>query len=174
MASTPQLLSGARGLILNGTNILAITTDITINVRHNVRPTYVLGDMNAAAIDSITYDVDVSIGRVIPMNSAHANTDLPAGTVTGSNAEISAISVGLEPVLATMISANDINIILQDRVTGATIGSVQGCRFSGRSMSTNATDIASERLNFVGIYDAGYAGQGGTPDNSATGGYGVS
>jgi hypothetical protein len=186
MASNPQLLSGARGVILSGTNALAIATDITINVRHNVTPTFVIGDMNAAAIDSLAYDVDVSIGRVIPVNSANA-TPNPSKTppVAGSNQStgsfdgapsvtaISAIGLGLEETIAAITSAADLYIVLQDRVTGATIASVQGCRFSGRTQSMNANAIATERLSFVGIYDAGYTGTNGTPDNTATGGYGL-
>lgn len=176
----PQLLSGARGQIYNGTTLLAVATDITVNVRHNVRPTYVIGDENAAAIDSLAYDVDVSIGRVIPVNLTSDATNSvppaavpPGPAVTSTENKISAISLGLEAVLNTVISAPDIYIVLQDRVTGATIASVQGCRFSGRTQSMNANDIANERLNFVGIYDGGYAAPGGTAENSATTGYGL-
>lgn len=169
--ASPQLLSGARGLIKNGAVTLAIATDITVNVRHNVRPTYVIGDMNAAAIDSLAYDVDVSVGRVIPVNAKNADSD--KGKVTGTNAEISSIGLRLEAILAKIISASDINIVLQDRVTSAIIASVKGCRFSGRTQSMNANDIANERINFIGIYDAGYSATGGPSDNSATDGYGL-
>lgn len=165
--ANPQLLSGARGLIFKGQTAIAVATDITVNVRHSVRPTFVVGDMNAAAIDSLSYDVDVSVGRVIPVNKVDADasaTNTPS--VAGSNSEISAISLGMEVVIAAMTSASDIVIALQDRVTGAYIASVQGCRFSGRTQSMNANDIANERINFVGIYDAGYAGASGNPDNT--------
>lgn len=169
MSANPQLLSGARGLIFQGTTALAVATDISVNVRHTVRPTFVVGDMNAAAIDSISYDVDVSVGRVIPMNTSAANGDATATPpVTGTNGEISAIALGLEAILATITSASDITIALQDHVTGAYIASVQGCRFSGRTQSMNANDIANERLTFVGIYDSGYAAAAGNPDNTAT------
>ena len=175
MSTNPQLLSGARGLIYQGKNVLAVATDITVNVRHAVRPTYVVGDMNAAAIDSLTYDVDVSVGRVIPVNTSSASGDATqTPTVVGTNAEISAISLGMEVVIAAMTSSSDITIALQDRVTGAYIASVQGCRFSGRTQSMNANDIANERLTFVGIYDAGYQGASGDPDNTASQiGYGL-
>jgi hypothetical protein len=165
--SNPQLLSGARGVIFKGQTALAVATDITVNVRHTVRPTFVLGDMNAAAIDSLSYDVDVSVGRVIPVNTQNADAgaaNRPA--VAGSNAEISAVSLGLETVIAAMTSSSDITIALQDRVSGAYIASVQGCRFSGRTQSMNANDIANERINFVGIYDAGYASASGGSDNT--------
>jgi hypothetical protein len=171
--ANPQLLSGARGLIKNGSQTLAIATDITVNIRHNVRPTHVVGDMNAAAIDTLAYDVDVSIGRVIPVNAFNADADLAARKVTGNDSEVSSIEIGLEPVLNVITSAQDINIVLQDRVTEATIASVKGCRFSGRTQSMNANDIANERINFVGIYDAGYSASGGSPSNSATDGYGL-
>lgn len=173
MASRPQLLSGARGLIKNGSTVLAVATDITVNTRHNVRPTYTIGDMNASAIDTLSYDVDVSVGRVIPVNAKDSDANLQSGTETGRTGTITAIELGLETVIALMTSADDLNIVLQDRVTGATIASVKGCRFSGRTESMNATDIANERLNFTGIYDAGYSAPGGLPDNSATDGYGL-
>jgi hypothetical protein len=173
--ANPQLLSGARGVIKNGESVLAFATDITVNVRHNVRPTYVMGRMNAGAIDSLSYDVDVSVGRVIPVNAKDADYD-PANTPNTEVREssISAISVGLEAIIAQMVASGDLNIVLTDRATGATISSVKGCRFTGRSMSMNANDVASERLTFQGIYDAGYTGTGGgQPENSATDGYGV-
>jgi hypothetical protein len=173
MSSRPQLLSGARGLIKNGATVLAVATDITVNTRHNVRPTYVVGDMNAAAIDTLSYDVDVSVGRVIPINAAGADANPPAGTVAPRATTITAIELSLETVIALMTSATDLNIVLEDRVTGATIASVRGCRFSGRTESMNATDVATERLNFTGIYNSGYSAPGGTPDNAATDGYGL-
>lgn len=186
--SNPQLLSGARGIIFQGQTALAVATDISVNVRQSVRPTFVVGDMNAVAIDSLAYDVDVSVGRVIPVNTAQANaSSTSTPPVTGTNGPnagsfegqttataISAIGLGLEQVIATMVSASDIVIALQDRVTGAFIASVQGCRFSGRTQSMNANDIANERLTFVGIYDAGYQPANGTGDNTASAlGYGL-
>lgn len=175
MSANPQLLSGARGLIFQGTTVLAVATDISVNVRHTVRPTFVMGDMNAAAIDSLSYDVDVSVGRVIPVNTSSASADPTKDPkVVGNNAEISAISLGLEQVIAQITSSSDIVIALQDRVTGAYIASVQGCRFSGRTQSMNANDIANERLTFVGIYDSGYQPSSGNPDNTvAQLGYGL-
>lgn len=186
MSTNPQLLSGARGVIYNGKIALAIATDISVNVRHAVRPTFVVGDMNAAAIDSLSYDVDVSIGRVIPVN-LFSTTPNPAGTppVAGSNQStgsydgapsataISAIGLGLEATIASMITAKDLNIVLQDRVTQQTIASVQGCRFSGRTQSLTANDLANERLTFVGIYDSGNTNAVAPNAQSAITGYGV-
>lgn len=162
--ASPQLLSGARGLIqaLNTDTgqfeTLAFSTDITVNVRQGVRQTYVVGRMNPGAIDSLTYDVDVSIGRVVPVNK----TATGEGPVTADSARQStatALGIGLEPLIQTFIESEDISIAVQDKVTGVYISSVRNCRFSGRSLGINANDIAQERLNFVGIYDTGYDGE---------------
>lgn len=162
----PQLLSGARGLIkrynpnTGAYDALAFATDITVNVRVGENATYVVGSMNPATIDPTSYDVDVSIGRVIPMNAPDSQNPR-SSTVT-------AIGIGLETIISQMVSAEDLVIALQDKVTGKYISSVNGCRFAGRSIRTGATDIGAESINFVGIYDTGYDGE-----NGAQTGYGL-
>lgn len=196
MASRPQLLTGARGVIdLTRTTdagpvtkTVAFSTDITINVRHTVKQTFTIGDMNASAIDSISYDVDVSVGRVVPVTTVDADSSVQNGAPPSSGAAlqegsiggtgiqdttISAIAIGFEEVLNLIRSADDIVIRITDRNSGMDIGRVSGCRFSGRSMTMNAGDTATERLNFTGIYDAGMKVGAGPSDNSATDGYGV-
>ncbi len=161
--ANPQLLSGARGLIQKFNRetgqfeTLAFATDISVNERAGVRQTWVMGSMNPAAIDPLSIDVDVSIGRVVPVN----NPD-------GSNKNPSAIAAGLETVINQMVSAEDLNIALQDKVTGKYILSVKNCRFAGRTFGTNAGDVANERFAFTGIYDSGY-----DSENTATDGYGL-
>lgn len=168
--ANPQLLTGARGLIQRydpdkGDYItIAFATDITVNIRQGVRTTYVVGRMNAGAIDSLTYDVDVSIGRVIPVSESlpefneGGNPQIPS---TSQN--ITAIDLGLEKFVASMNTSEDLQISLQDKVTGQYVSDVKGCRFAGRSHNTNAGDITRERLNFVGIYDAGNDGENAAP-----------
>jgi len=162
----PQLLSGARGLIqrLNTETgefeTVAFATDINVNVRQSVRPTYVVGRMNAAVIDSLNYDVDVSMGRVVPVNASNAAFDQGSNPQLAPRADgASALSQGLEPLINTFVSSEDLTIALQDKVTGQYISAVRNCRFAGRSLGTNAGDVASERLNFVGIYDTGVNGE---------------
>lgn len=185
MAANPQLLTGARGLIqrVNSLGVfetIAFSTDISVNIRHGVRPTFVVGKMNAGAIDSITYDVDVSVGRVIPMQQATPDpsqvtvgTDGAAKVASTTNAE-TAIGIGMEELINAMVSAGDLQIALQDKVTETFPMRVQNCRFAGRSINSNAGDISNERLRFIGIYDAGQMlGTDGTPENSAIIGYGL-
>jgi hypothetical protein len=183
MAANPQLLTGARGLIQrvnsNGTfETIAFSTDISVNIRHGVRPTFVVGKMNAGAIDSITYDVDVSVGRVIPMQQASpaaasvgVGSDGASTVLSTTNVE-TAIGIGLEELINAMVSADDLQIALQDKVTETFPMRVQNCRFAGRSINSNAGDISNERLRFIGIYDAGQQIDG-APENSAIIGYGL-
>lgn len=192
MATRPQLVSGARGLIqaLNddGTIInLGFATDINVNVRHSVKPTYVMGEMNAAAIDSLTYDVDCSIGRVIPVNASDAAVDSGgnppvaprSSTVTSRDIGLEANSGGTHTTgtaagfFNDMIFTGELNIVLQDRVTGAYIASVKSCRFAGRTLNNTSGDLSNERLNFVGIYDTGYIAKNGQPRQAPEMGYGV-
>lgn len=181
--ANPQLLTGARGLIqridsAGNLETIAFATDISVNIRHGVRPTFVVGKMNAGAIDSITYDVDVSVGRVIPTQQASPDPSQVGvgndGTTTvdsTTNVE-TAIGIGLEELIASMVSAEDLQIALQDKVTEAYPIRVQNCRFAGRSFNSNAGDISNERLRFVGIYDAGQQIDGAS-ENDAVIGYGL-
>lgn len=189
--TTPQLLSGARGIVSvtyrddSGnafTKTLAVALDISVNVRESVRETYVMGELNPVALDPVAIDVDCSIGRVIPVNRIDApsgtSTDLTADasgtslnpkvnqTVNSKTSAASAIQLGLEETINRILSHDTIDIEIKDKITGATIAMVKEARFAGRSISTGAGDVASERLNFVGIYDKGYGSE-----NSATSGY---
>lgn len=184
MAAKPQLLTGARGLIQklvdNNYQTIAFATDISVNVRHGVRPTYVVGRMNAGAIDSLTYDVDVSIGRVIPVHKNGANAadgiefDEKTGkiTETSTTAVHTAIGAGLERIITEIVSADDLVIALEDKVTKKKVANVIGCRFAGRGFNSNAGDLSNERLRFVGIYDAG-AKIDDKQENTAVTGYGL-
>jgi hypothetical protein len=178
----PQLLSGARGVIqfsnpaTGALETLCCATDINVNVRVGVRTTYALGSINGKANDATSYDVDVSIGRVIPMQDASGQTPLgtpwkPASKQgqTALTEAPTAVGIGLEPILSQMTSSQDFTIALYDQVTEKYISSVRGCRFSGRSQGTNAGDVGTERLNYVGIFDAGYS----SDENTANTGYGV-
>lgn len=181
MSAKPQLLTGARGLIqkyvvennVGSYQTIAFATDISVNVRHGVRPTYVVGRMNAGAIDSLTYDVDVSIGRVIPVHKNDAGLDADGKIVETAETTVhTAIGAGLEKVINAIVSADDLVIALEDKITGKKVANVIGCRFAGRGFNSNAGDISNERLRFVGIYDAG-AKVGDAQENTATTGYGL-
>lgn len=184
MATRPQLFSGVRGQFVftkpdGAKTTFAFATDISVSVRHAVRPSYVLGDMNAIAIDSLSYDVDISIGRLVPVNSSDPTKatiktpgapEIEPGQGYGSAETLTtAIKAGLEVSIASILVSNSVDLDIIDRTTGKTIASVKECRFAGRSSSLNAQDVLTERLNFVGIYDAGYDGT----SNSATIGYGL-
>jgi hypothetical protein len=184
MSSQPQLLTGARGVIqvsnpqTGALQTLAFATSISVNVRAGVRPTYVTGRMNAGAIDPLTYDVDVSIGRVIPLQGETAAGPVPAGTpwtppvANGQSAMVeapTAVGSGLEPTIVSMRSAPDLVIAVYDQNTGAYINSVTGCRFAGRGDGLTAGDVGTENLNFVGLWDSGYNAQ----ENTGTAGYGL-
>jgi hypothetical protein len=180
MADKPQLLSGVRGIFQKSnpkTGVLetvAFVTDVSVNRRVGTRVTYVVGRMNGAAIDSLSIDVDVSIGRVIPMSDVQGSAQNPwvppvGSGQTGAKVGPTAIESGLEPTIASMTTNDDFTLAIYDEATGQYVSSVRHCRFAGGSIGMGAGDIASERLQYVGIYDGGYAGT----ENAATTGYGV-
>ena len=158
--------------------MLAFATDITVNIRHTVRPSYVVGEMNAKFIDSLMYDVDASVGRLIPVSRDGAPIDTSAHALevearTGGQHETGQPDQYLDDLIFT----GELNIMLQDRITGKFIANVKGCRFSGRTLNTTSNDVANERLNFIGIYDAGdetFQQAAGAQKQSAEMGYGVS
>jgi hypothetical protein len=140
----PQLFSGARGkLIINGTTTIAYVTEVSVTVNSNVRAVHTFGAPNARSVEPLSTSCSVSIGRVVPVNKP-----------TGEAANTSAINNGIEPIINQMLYAEDISVELQDSITGATIASVKNCRFTGRTLSVGAGNIASERITLMGIYDS--------------------
>lgn len=174
MSVRPQLLSGTRGKIsikdANGTvRTLALIVDVDVSVRASVRETFVMGSENAVSLDPVGIEVDCSVGRVVPVNLPGAELNGNKDGLAGDTAKTSAIALGLEQTIQTMLVSNTIEITLTDKITDRVIASVKEARFAGRSISTGAEGVASERLNFVGIYDSG---NGGT-ENVTTTGYGL-
>lgn len=155
MANKPQLLSGARGqLKVNGV-VMAFVTDISIDVSHSVRAVHTFGAPNARSVEPLQAGpCSVSIGRVIPVNDSK-----------GAAIDTSMIKEGVEPSILNMLQTEDITIDLFDKITGASYASVRNCRFANRSMSVSASNLASERISLIGIYDAGSASSG-APNNT--------
>ena len=155
MSNKPQLLSGARGqLKINGGTPLAYVTDVSIQYSVSVRPIHTFGSINARSVEPLqTAPVQISIGRVIPVNDA-----------SGATKDTSNISNGIEPVINQMLKADDITVELVDKITGKTIASIKNCRFAGSSKSISASQLATERIQLMGIYDDGGDGKN-TPHN---------
>lgn len=145
----PQLLSGARGQVKVSGKILAYVTDVSIDAPAQVRAVHTFGSINARSVEPLqSGPCTVSLGRVIPVNKAD-----------GTPIDSSAIAENIEPTIIAMLTADDITVELTDKVTGKTYASVQNCRFAGRSFSLSASNLASERISLMGIYDAGAGGQ---------------
>jgi len=175
MSHKPQLFSGARGVIKYGKGTtfktLAIAVDISVNTREQLRPTYVVGRIEPISIEPIGIDVDCSIGRIIPVNAFNA---LATGDelAAESTSRVTAIDISLEEKIADILTADSLTIEIYDsKATGGdnVISSIKDARFTGRSVSLNSSDVAQERLNFVGIYDGGYGGESNTPGSTAYG-----
>lgn len=146
MANKPQLLSGARGQIkINNGTALAYVTDVSIQYSVSVRPVHTFGSINARSIEPLqTAPVQITIGRVIPINAAD-----------GSAKDTSNFASGIEPIINQMLKADDISVDLVDKITNKTIASIKNCRFAGSSKSIAASQLATERIQLMGIYDAG-------------------
>lgn len=153
MSMKPQLLTGARGELSIAGKTVAYVTDVSISLSHNVRPIHTFGAPNARSVEPLSVSpVSVSVGRVVPVNSASDNSE------TGAK-NTSAIQMGAEPALQNILTADDVTIILKDKLTDKVVATVMNCRFSGRSLSVSAGQIATERLQFMGIYDAGQSSE---------------
>ena len=163
---TPQLASGARGVVqitdsAGVLKTLAVALDINVNVRSSVRETYVMGELNPVSLDPTSIDVDCSFGRVIPISkqTSSAPIDKTNHVARSSGDAVNpthAVEFNAEQLIQNTLTSNSIDIALYDTITNKYLATVKGARFSGRSLSTNTSDIANERLNFVGIWDAGY------------------
>ena len=143
----PQLFSGTRAKMtingLNGQQTLYFVTDISININNNVRAVHTFGAPNARSVEPLSISCSLSFSRVIPLNKAD-----------GTAVNTSLVTIGIEPLIANITSADDVSVILEDNVTGKVVASIKNCRFSGRTLSAGAGNIATERVNMVGIYDA--------------------
>jgi hypothetical protein len=158
----PQLLSGARGQVSIAGKVLAYITDVSIDVPASVRPVHTFGSVNARSVEPLQAGpCSVSIGRVIPVADAD-----------GAAVNTSMINEGIEPTLAAMMTSGDITVELIDKVTGVTYASVRNCRFAGRSFSMSASQLATERIQLMGIYDAGrVTASGGSTNTPGTLGF---
>lgn len=151
--SKPQLLSGARGQLKVNGKALAYITDVSIQVSMSVRPVHTFGALNARSVEPLqAAPVQVTIGRVIPVNDA-----------AGTSVNTSAIADNIEPIIGNMLLADDMSVDLYDKITGKTIASIRNCRFAGRSQTLSASQLASERIQLMGIYDAGPTENGNSP-----------
>lgn len=143
----PQLFSGARGKLtimgLKGAKTIAYITEVSVTVNSNVRAVHTFGAPNARSVEPLSTSCSVSIGRVIPVN-----------TGKGDAVNTSAVNNGIEPLINEMVLAEDIQVQLVDRITGVTIANVNNCRFTGRTLTVGASNVATERITLVGIYDA--------------------
>ena len=151
----PQLLSGARGVIsyklADGTvKILATALDVNINVAEGQQQTFVLGSYNAPSIDPTGIDVTGSVSRVIPVN-------LPA-SASQVSPDLSAIDLGLQQQIQNVLISQAVDVTLTDRITDKVMGSIREARFSGSALNEGAQSVATQRISFVGIWDAGYNG----------------
>jgi hypothetical protein len=150
--TTPQLFSGARGILQVNGQTIAFITDVSVSIQANVRAVHTFGAANARSVEPLSYGCNVTIGRVIPVN-----------TTAGAAVDTSTISPafnGIEPVISQMLYAEDIEISLLDSITNQTVADIRNCRFSGRTLNLSAQQIANERIQLVGIYDA----KDNTPD----------
>ena len=148
MATRPQLLSGARGkLKINGVEV-AFITDVSVTIQAQVRPVHTFGAANARSIEPLSIGAQVSIGRVFPVNKP--DTILTAVDTSS----VGALMGFVEPIINLMLTSEDIEVELTDRMAGVTVANVKNCRFAGRTFSVSASQIAQERINLVGIYDA--------------------
>jgi len=157
----PQLFSGARGQIeftdkTGAKQILAFVTDVSISTNDNLRPTYTIGDVNPRTIEPLSEDASASIGRIIPINKAEAQPGAAAQPLD----KTTAIDHGIEEAIANILSADHVEITIFDKNPSdgslAVVGSLKFARFAGRSFSSSATDLATERYNFVGLWDGSY------------------
>jgi hypothetical protein len=148
----PQLASGARGVITfkdsAGNPItLGYATDITLNRRDQLMPTYVIGEYGPKTLEPLAIDADCSIGRFIYVNSSSASGTPADGKATNT------YSLKFEELYKDLGSAAAVEIALIDK-NNQPIGTLKEARFTGRSLSVNSGDVARESLNFVGIYIA--------------------
>lgn len=144
--TVPQLFSGPRGLVQVNSKTIAFVTDLTVTINSTVRPVHTFGASNARSVEPLSIGASVSIGRVIPIND-------PSGKAVDTST-ISANFSNIEPVIAQMLSAEDLTITLIDRLTGQTIADVRNCRFASRTLNVSAQNLANERIQLVGIFDS--------------------
>lgn len=154
--SQPLLFSGARGKVSYTTKdgvhkTLGLALDVNVSRSYGQQQTYVIGSYNPVAIDSTSIDVSVSLSRVIPVNEAGDSSKIASDRLT-------AIDLGLEVSIQDALTSEALTLDITDRITDKIIASVREMRFAGGSLGNPAQGLATERLNFIGTFDAGYNG----------------
>jgi hypothetical protein len=160
----PQLFSGARGKVTfkspsGEMKILGFITDVSVSENEGLRPSFVVGSMGPVTIEPLSYDVSVSVGRIMPINK-------PDGSPMD---KYTAIDHEFEASINAILALESCEIILEDKnpadpTNPKIIAAIKYCRFAGRSQSLSSGDVASERYNFVGIYDGGRGGDTNTAE----------
>lgn len=170
---TPQLASGARAQIFvtdssGNERLVAIATDVSVQVSDQIIPSYVCGEINPISLEPVGADASCSIGRLIPVNSSGAAAS--GKNAADGSAQLSAsandpattaIELGLEDQINNILTAPALTIRVHDKIINTNIAIIKEARFAGRSQSVSSGGLATERLNFVGIYDAA---NGNTPE----------
>lgn len=161
----PQLFSGARGQIeftpAGGQPVvLAFVTDVSISTNDNIRPSFVIGSVGPRTLEPLSEDATASIGRIIPLND----------TAGAALAKMDAIENQIETTFADVLKADHVTITIYDKNPSSTtnapkvLGSLKYARFAGKSIASSATDLATERYNFIGIWDGSYGNANSAPD----------
>jgi len=126
-----NVITGARAVFTINNTKVAFASDCSYDWSHNVQPIEVLDQLEVAE--------HAEIGMEITFNCTQFRV-----------ARKSAVSLGLQPKLASVLEQPELVVSISDKVSGEILLTVSGVKLIRRSGTVNARGVWTETLAFVG------------------------
>lgn len=126
------VFTGVRAIFkIQGTQI-AYASNASYTINHALQPIETLDNLAPLEYAEVGYSVDFNCSSFRVANK-------------------SAVSLGIQPVLETILTQPELTVELQDRVTGLTLLRVIGVKMTSRAGTVDARGVSTETWNFVGL-----------------------
>jgi len=146
-----QILTGARALLAVNGKPIGLFSNCSWSIRQDKVPQFILGRYNPA---EITPTAQEAVSVTLTGYRVIATTGSPASPYqlgsTGQNADGSPEN-GITTLLQNLLNEEDVTVTIQDRQTGKTIFTAQGCRPTGWSSGVAAKGVSDIRIELVGV-----------------------
>ncbi len=127
-----QTFTGARAVFkIQGTQI-AYASNCSYTINHQVQAIETLEKLNPIEHAEVGYDVSFSCNSFRVANN-------------------SAVNLGIQPVLESILTQPELTVELIDKISTATMLRIVGVKMTSRSGSVDARGVATESWSFVGL-----------------------
>lgn len=128
-----KILTGARAKILINGNLVGLFANCSWSIRQDKAPAYILGRYNPA--------------EITPTSQEPVTISLTGYRVVDAGP----YAVAEATMLKDLLFEEDFSVVVQDRQTGKSIFTAQGCRVSGWSSGVAARGVSDIRIDIIGL-----------------------